>query len=265
MSLLHLFATTTLVLTASVALADFSSAPTLTFIGTTSDWYVPSNWDLGRAPQPGDNVILDGGHAVVIDPANDPNGTGMVRIQDLIITEGASLETLAGVRIRTRDEDISDGGQLIHRSTRAVDDPTGGTLTVGQSLCPNCGGVVLNPTPKSKRDVLLQSSVTFGLGGTIAATNTVAGAYGPGHYATLTTETATLGGTLDVETFYGFAPALGDSFEILTVDGERTGEFAGLVEGALVDSFGDVGLYISYRGGDGNDVVLTAAALVKTE
>lgn len=271
MQILRLLAAPALILlSATAALAGLTDGETLTFTGTTSDWYDVANWDLGRLPKAGDDVVLDSGRAVVIDPALAPAADpdpGVVRIGDLFISEGASLETLAGVHLTTRDEDVSDGGRLIHRSTRAVDDPLGGSLFTAPSLfgAGGSGGVYLNPTPKFKRDVVLQSSVSFGLGGPAAASNTIPGAYGPGHYATLTATTATLGGTLDVALYYGFTPTTGQSFQIITVDGERTGNFAGLAEGDLVTSFGNVGLYITYRGGDGNDVVLTAAALTKKD
>jgi hypothetical protein len=58
---------------------------------------------------------------------------------------------------------------------------------------------------------------------------------------------------------YGFEPAAGGTFQIITTNA-LLGEFEGLPEGALVGcTEGNVGLSITYRGGDGNDVVLTAA------
>jgi MYXO-CTERM domain-containing protein len=149
-------------------------------------------------------------------------------------------------------------GTLIHRSTRALDLSADGTATFGGF---GGSGLLLNPTPKNKRIVVLQSSVTFGLGGAAAATNAVPGAFGAGHYATLTTDDATLGGALDVALFYGFTPVVGQTFQIINIGTVRIGEFDGLGEGSLVKRFGDVGLYLSYAGGDGNDVVLTAASV----
>jgi hypothetical protein len=69
----------------------------------------------------------------------------------------------------------------------------------------------------------------------------------------------TLGGTLDVTMLPGFAPAPGTSFRILekTSSGAISGTFAGLPEGAIVSAGGGT-FRISYVGGDGNDVVLTA-------
>jgi autotransporter-associated beta strand protein len=67
------------------------------------------------------------------------------------------------------------------------------------------------------------------------------------------------GATLDT-TLVGVAHA-GDSFAFIDNDGTDAviGTFAGLVEGALLN-IGGVAFSISYHGGDGNDVTLTALA-----
>jgi len=46
------------------------------------------------------------------------------------------------------------------------------------------------------------------------------------------------------------------SFNLLRVEGTLTGEYDGLGEGDLVGSFGGENLFITYAGGDGNDVAL---------
>ncbi|MDC0936664.1 hypothetical protein OAS39_10285, partial [Pirellulales bacterium] len=68
----------------------------------------------------------------------------------------------------------------------------------------------------------------------------------------------TINGLLDVTALGGFVPAIGNDFELIDVAGTRAGEFAGLSEGALVGNFGGTGLFITYSGGDGNDVSLFA-------
>ena len=64
-------------------------------------------------------------------------------------------------------------------------------------------------------------------------------------------------GTLDVS--LGFVPVDGDSFQIITNDGTGlvSGTFAGLPEGAIF-TVGGQPFQITYVGGNGNDVVLTA-------
>ncbi|QEG33639.1 TolB-like translocation protein [Bythopirellula goksoeyrii] len=69
----------------------------------------------------------------------------------------------------------------------------------------------------------------------------------------------TLAGTLDVTLIDGFTLAAGQQFEILNVGGSLTGTFAGLPEGSLVGNFGGTNLFVSYSGGDGNDVTLLTA------
>ena len=69
------------------------------------------------------------------------------------------------------------------------------------------------------------------------------------------------GANLAVSLLSGFHPSVGDSFTILANDGsdEIGGTFAGLAQGATFLTGGDR-FQISYTGGDGNDIVLTAIA-----
>ena len=79
-------------------------------------------------------------------------------------------------------------------------------------------------------------------------------------YGRLTvTGTVTLGGNLIAS--FNFTPAIGHVFTILDNDGGDaiSGTFAGLPEGAVA-AFGGVQARISYVGGSGNDVTLTAVA-----
>ncbi len=69
---------------------------------------------------------------------------------------------------------------------------------------------------------------------------------------------AVLGGSLLIELLDGFVPDLGDEFMILDVTGDLIGQFNDLADGSSVAKFFGVDLRISYTGGDGNDVVLTA-------
>ena len=70
------------------------------------------------------------------------------------------------------------------------------------------------------------------------------------------------GGNLDVSLIDGFELDLNQQFDIVKVDGELTGTYEGLEEGAIVGSFDSVygqipmNLFITYEGGDGNDIAL---------
>ena len=66
-----------------------------------------------------------------------------------------------------------------------------------------------------------------------------------------------LAGSLSVQLIDGFQLQTGHEFLIADVGGNLHGQFAGLDEGDLVGNFGGIDLFISYAGGDGNDVVLT--------
>ncbi|MBX9678173.1 MAG: SBBP repeat-containing protein [Gemmataceae bacterium] len=60
-----------------------------------------------------------------------------------------------------------------------------------------------------------------------------------------------------------FVPVLGNRFVLINNDGtdNTTGYFAGLPEGAMI-TFGGVPLYVTYNGGDGNDVVLNTMPVI---
>jgi hypothetical protein len=72
------------------------------------------------------------------------------------------------------------------------------------------------------------------------------------------------GATLSVSRFNGFVPTPGDTFTIIENDTALavTGTFAGLPEGETIFQPGSGAYRISYAGGDGNDVTLTALAFV---
>ncbi|WP_273453624.1 hypothetical protein [Nevskia ramosa] len=208
------------------------------YVGRDGNWFNPSNWSSRRVPGAGDNVFLDGQDYVVIDPKNDPTGYSKVTFGDLVISSVAVLETLPGARIENRDTHVFDAGQFIHRSSSQ-----GGTLVIGGR----------------------SATMNVGLGGTTPASlmRDAAGgnqlAAGPGHYSTMTADTMDIEGELKLSIYYGFEPRPGDSYQIITINGTRSGEFIGLPEGGYVGCTDqNVGMRISYVGGDGNDIVISA-------
>jgi uncharacterized protein with beta-barrel porin domain len=72
---------------------------------------------------------------------------------------------------------------------------------------------------------------------------------------------ATISGTLDISTTNNFTPHAGQSFTIINNDGTDAifGTFSNMREGATIVNQ-NVPYAISYKGGDGNDVVLTVTA-----
>ncbi|MEO8670484.1 MAG: hypothetical protein ABI411_04150 [Tahibacter sp.] len=250
---------------ASCGSAYAQSTTALQFQGRDGDWFNPANWSAQRVPGPGDDVVLDRGAVVVIDPAR---GSAMVEIRDLTLRDGSQLTTLPGTILSLRDEHIG-AARLIHRSTGVIGE---GLYVEPQPIpstiwCTQCGVGYGNPSPKTKRIIVLSSSFTtnMGLGGVTPArilrdaSGALQVAAGPGHYATLSAETTVISGHLWMDLVYGFRPAPGDSFELLSSKRFAQGQFTGLPEGSLAGCTADgVGLRISYAGGDGNDVVLSA-------
>ena len=64
--------------------------------------------------------------------------------------------------------------------------------------------------------------------------------------------------TLSVAVTEGCELLPGDEYTIVDVAGTRSGTFLGHPEGDVVRTFGDIDMQISYNGGDGNDITLTA-------
>jgi autotransporter-associated beta strand protein len=89
------------------------------------------------------------------------------------------------------------------------------------------------------------------------------GGTNPGEFDALTvTGDVTLAGELQTILLGDFVPTLGQSWQVLTVDGMLNGEFADLPEASLFGTYGNYQLQVTYAGGDGNDVVLTTAPLL---
>ena len=68
-----------------------------------------------------------------------------------------------------------------------------------------------------------------------------------------------LGGELQVLMYGGHELGLNEEYLVIDVAGDRTGMFDNFAEGDLVGTFNDHELYITYFGGDGNDVALFTA------
>ena len=128
-----------------------------------------------------------------------------------------------------------------------------GTVTVSSGATINPGGTLI---AGSTTALLTAANVTFNAGSTFAVDlNGTIG--GPLYDRLASTSTVALGGaSLDVT--LGFTPGSGTSFLIVSTLAGTTGTFIGLPEGS---SFlvGTQSFQITYAGGDGNDVVITAA------
>lgn len=161
------------------------------------------------------------------------------------------------------DVDIAAGAEITVTGTRGAVTVSGGTLkgtgTVG-AVDMFAGTIAPGMSP----GILNTGNLAF-TGGTHQVE---LGGTGSGQFDQLNvTGTVSLGTatTLTTSLVNGFKPAGNDSFVIINNDGTDavTGTFSGLAEGATFTLDGTV-FKISYVGGSGNDVVLTAQAVPTT-
>ncbi|HSW99111.1 MAG TPA: hypothetical protein VLF71_04685 [Candidatus Saccharimonadales bacterium] len=150
---------------------------------------------------------------------------------------GNTTITLDGAR---SDVNVGSGATLKGSGTTGVlSVQSGGTVAPGHSPgCLTSTGLVLNGTYQAE------------IGGTTPCT---------GYDQLKVNGTVDVtNGTLAISLYNGFKPATGQTYTIIDNDASDpvTGTFSGLAEGATVTVNGYV-FKISYKGGTGNDVVLT--------
>lgn len=223
----------------------------------------------------GGDLVLDSGSGSTVT-ANDPAGffgagSGIVRLSsgqwDLrignsdsiedastvvvgsgtVLNTGSTSETLAGITV--------EAGGLLEGSGTI----TGNVLADGGTVGPgNSPGII-----QVIGDFTLGDDSLFDveIGGTTPGTQ---------HDQTTVTGDVTFGSNaaLSLTPSGGFVPTVGQTFTLIDNQGSNpvSGQFAGLGEGAVISDFLGSGLNatISYLGGDGNDVVLTAASATST-
>lgn len=249
----------------SVILTSVQYPNRLTFVGNDGNWFNPANWadsntgnPANSIPTNNDDIIIGGVIDVTINPpTNDP-----VVIRNLWIEDDRTLNIITGTIFNFQTATIVDGLLETHSSeiegieliTAVATTNNTNSFFPGGWGCTHCGIVLGNPSVINIDSQDYNGILAVGIGGNQPAQN---GETGVGYYATFNGDNIQLSGDLELRLFYGFTPANGDVFKILDVNNQLTGQFNGLKEGALVDTFENIGLYISYQGGDGNDVVLT--------
>lgn len=232
------------------------------FSGSDGNWFNPNNWNEGRLPGPADTVVLDANDYVLIDPSQGPMP---VEFGDLHMSGNAVLETRPGSVVRNQDSLIIESARTIFRGSVILGESETFRIEADSANAPTA---IYNPITKDKRDIVINTKMTIemGLGGREPASYSIDPTGAPivntgyGHYVTLNADRVELGGAvLSLSLYYGFEPEPGDRFQIVNARRSLAGQFDGLPEGELLGCTSkDVGLRISYRGGDGNDVVLTA-------
>jgi hypothetical protein len=187
-------------------------------------------------------------------------------------TPGSWILTKAGAGTLILDGDNAHGGPTaVNAGTLLVNGATRNSLTTV-----NAGGTLGGNGVTGAVNVVAGGTLAAGASPGILGTGSLALAAGAffeaeiggitpgadGYDEVKVTGSVDLGGAdLDVVLLGGFVPGTGNAFMILDNDGSDAieGAFAGLAEG---DDFEAAGAWfsISYQGGDGNDVVLTAVA-----
>ena len=185
------------------------------------------------------------------------------------LTSTGTLPVLAanGLNAGTGTITLGAGTLLVNgSSTAGLVQANGGTLGGTGTL----GAVQINSgatlAPGASPGITTTGNLNLGAGSTFSAE---IGGTSPGtgagfHDQTRVTGTVTIAPTATLTTlaFGGFVPTGGTTFTLIDNDGADaiSGTFSGLAEGALISGFLGSGLVaqVSYVGGDGNDLVLTA-------
>ena len=252
--------------------------------GTTFAPSVDAPWTVNRIDMAAAAYTLSGSAITLAGTAPQINVTGAAQAIAAPIVLGAT-STITNATALSLQGAISGAGGLVKAGAGAL--TLAGTHTYGGGTTVSAGTLLVTGT--------MTGPVTVGSGGTVGGTGTIGGSVDVNAGATLApgigagalntgnlalagvaqfdilgttpgtqhdtvnvTGTVTLtGATLQLAGAY--VPVAGNTFTIIANDGADavTGTFAGLAEGASV-TFNGVSLRITYAGGSGNDVVLTA-------
>lgn len=193
-------------------------------------------------------------------PAALPNTTTS-QISTVQSQNGTSVATVAaGINLSTQSYTVPTKQTLyVDGFLGTVEVKSGATLKGVGSVGPltvDAGGTVApghSPGCLTSSDLNMSGSYSADIAGTTACT---------GYDQLKTAGSITLKGTLAIKLASGYTPKAGQSFEIINNLGTDpvSGTFTNLPEGATLSSSGTT-FQITYKGGTGNDIVLTVPAL----
>jgi hypothetical protein len=204
--------------------------------------------------------------ADVIADQSGSGGTGQNAGSWSVAKSGAGTLVLSGANTYTGNTSVSAGVLSVTGSiANSAVQLTGGTLAgTGSTGAVNASGGTLAPGT-SATGILTAAGLSMSSASTFAVRLNGAAA-GSGYDQLVVTGRGMTGtiplGNAALSVSLGFSPTPGQVFTIVhnTSGGAVTGTFAGLPEGKAL-SEGSIGLRVSYVGGAGHDVTLTAVGL----
>ncbi len=205
---------------------------------TNGAWDGARRWTLSLTPAAMHQVFIQPTNAIVVTgPVNDVTvrslQLGNVNLQ---LQPGATLTATGGVTLAT-NAILSGNGTFVASFTNV------GTISPGASA----GALaVIGDVTLSTNSVLIAE-----LGGT-----------GPADFDRLHVQgNLSISGALQIALINGHTLGDGQVYPFITVSGTRTGQFAGLSEGALVGNPGGRDVFITYTNATGIALFTTGAAL----
>jgi len=212
-------------------------------ITLTADEFGPFDWALSNGGLFAEDSAWRGGAVPVVADTMEiaPAAGGTITVENQNLT----VDTLT----------LLDGTNETVLSFDALSDlqVAGGVLGNGELVANSTFSLGDNPAT-----VTVDADLTFG---NSAQINLKLNGTGPGEFDQLIlNSTTSLDGQLILLLDDGFTPSDGDTFLLLDVRGDVSGAFDSFPEGSIIQQAGLMDLFISYNGGDGNDIVLTALA-----
>jgi autotransporter-associated beta strand protein len=206
----------------------------------------------------GSNAELETGQGFTIDTATTITGSGGLLNDGLVMAGNYTYTGTTSVNAG----DLQVDGSLADSAVNLGDSGEGdlsGTGTVG-AISVGAGGVAPGDTGpgilNADGDVQFVAVDNDSGQGSIYFVDLIGPTAGPGYSQLNVTGQVDLGGS-DFIPALGFTPTAGEQFTIIKSTVPIVGTFGGLPEGASL-TIGNTPFTISYVGGDGNDVVLTA-------
>ncbi|MFO0945582.1 MAG: autotransporter-associated beta strand repeat-containing protein [Planctomycetota bacterium] len=197
-----------------------------------------------------------------LDPAGGTYA-GVISGTGTVDKEGANALIMTGNNLYTGLTTITLGSLIVNGQLTSDVAVNGGSLSGTGTILGAVnvtGGTTLSPgSPATSAGILTTGNTTFVAGANFAI-NIGGNTVGTGYDRLQVNGAVVLNNAnLGVTGAAGFVAAVGAEFQIIRNDGNDVvvGTFAGLSEGSVVN-VGNNRYQISYVGGDGNDVVLTA-------